>query len=250
MRKRLDLAVDHRYRIILPSRLPFDFYAKIPEFPDSAPRPPSEVILLLHGYSESGKRILDKLLPALPEDALILAPNGPFPMPQRTERGTLVTHSWYFYDPGSTQYYIDMEFAVECLRDALLGSDLPEAIAWKNWGGTPSAPKFSELPIRIIGFSQGGFLAPVAAQKLPQVRQFIGIACEYLSDEIFGEIHYRVDGIHGLQDDIVPAKEGQRTHQLLLQRGVPGEFHLLRETTHRIDDAVRTTLKHLLTSAQ
>ena len=40
---------------------------------------PKRVILLLHGLGQRGKRIYRKLLAQLPSDALIIAPNGPFP---------------------------------------------------------------------------------------------------------------------------------------------------------------------------
>ena len=42
---------------------------------------PKQVLLLLHGYMLDGKFMYDVLKQYLPEDALIIAPNGPFHTP-------------------------------------------------------------------------------------------------------------------------------------------------------------------------
>ena len=127
---------------------------------------PDQIILLLHGYSESGGGIFKKLEPLLPEKALVIAPNGPFPIPQRTPEGYRMGYSWYFYNPATDEYVFDMDTGIRFLRGLLEQLKLPN------------------LPVRLIGFSQGGYLAPFVARALPQAKQVIGIGCEFLADEL------------------------------------------------------------------
>jgi predicted esterase len=197
---------------------------------------PRELILLLHGFAESGERILRKLLPAIPqairEEAVILAPNGPFPMPVKTESGYIATFSWYFYDPTSGEYFIDMKPATEFLTRGL------EALG------------FSELPKRIVGFSQGGFLAPIAAARWKNVRQLIGVGCEYLVDEIPGvlprNVPYRVDAVHGSQDESVNPEAASDSHGHLMAAGINGSFSMIAGASHRIDDRIREAVRDAL----
>ena len=219
-------------RLWVSAPLPFDAASIAPA--DGAP--PRELILMLHGYAETGARMLKKLAAALPGElqgsALTLAPNGPFLMPHRTEQGYAATYSWYFYDPGTDEYAVDMRTSVEFLRRALESLGL------------------AELPTRIIGFSQGGFLSPIAAAGLGQVRQFIGIGCEYLVDEIPGPIPgsmpYRVDAVHGSLDEAVSLESARSSHRRLMELGVRGSFHCVDGSGHRIDDAIRSVVRQLL----
>ncbi len=196
----------------------------------------SELILLLHGFAESGERILRKLRPAIPEAlrarSILIAPNGPFPMPVKTDAGYTATFSWYFYDPSTDEYFIDMKPAVQFLASGL------EALG------------VAHLPKRIIGFSQGGFLAPIAAARLSEVRQFVGVGCEYLVDEIPGRlpnsVPYRVDAVHGSADESVNPENASDSHERLIATGVAGSFSMIGGATHRIDDRIRAAVTDAL----
>jgi len=219
-------------RLWVKVRLPFDISSQPPT--DGAH--PQEVILLLHGFAETGARMLKKIAPAIPERlrerALIVAPNAPFLMPHRTEQGYSATYAWYFYDPTTDEYAIDMSPAVDFLKEGL-----------KQLG-------LEKLPKRIIGFSQGGFLAPIAAASLENVQHLIGIGCETLVDEIPGplprSVSYRVDAIHGVLDESVSIERAQASHERLMRLEVPGSFQRLEGSGHRIDDAIREKLTALL----
>jgi len=218
-------------RVLISTPIPLDAAIVPPESGDA----PEELILLLHGFAESGERMLRKVLPAIPESlrarAVIVAPNALFPMPHKTDSGYIMTFSWYFYDPGSGEYYIDMKPAADFLVAGL------------------KAHGVAHLPKRIIGFSQGGFLAPVAASALADVRQFVGLGCEYLVDEIPGgpeAVRYRVDGIHGERDESVSVERARAAHARLISAGVSGSFTELPEVGHRIDDRMREALSRVL----
>lgn len=207
---------------------------------------PSRLILLLHGYEESGERIFRKLEPALDrffDDALIVAPNGPFPIPRRASMPSegaektgprySVGFSWYFYDFVTDEYYIDMAIAIEFLR------------------GIVSKVGAEALPKTLIGFSQGGYLAPFAAAALPGTRQVIGIGARYLDEELpAGAPVFRCDSIHGTEDDRVSFSDSMRSHQNLLARGGRGAFRALQGGGHRIDEAVRLAVRELLSEEE
>jgi predicted esterase len=197
-----------------------------------APHDPKRLVVLLHGYEQSGDKMMEKLKGVVPNDAAVLAPNGPFPVPRRTETGYRMGFSWYFWNPFTDEYYVDMEIAVgfiaELVRD--LVSQLPSP----------------ELPITLIGFSQGGYLAPFIAQAMPQVDHVIGLGCEFLVDELEHPVKYRMDAVHGAKDDVVSCENAKKAHQELVRRGVKGGFYELADTGHRIDAPMQALISDLI----
>ncbi len=221
-------------RVSVNTPLPFDCLIRKPN--SGVAR---ELILLLHGFAESGERLFRKLEPVLTEEilehALILAPNAPFPMPHKKDSGYSVTFSWYFYEPGAAEYYIDMQAAIAFVCEGLRAHG-----AW-------------DLPKRIIGFSQGGFLAPILATRLPAMKQLIGVGCEYLVDEIPGSlpqsVPYRVDAVHGSDDESVDPTAALNSHRRLLDSGVRGHFDRVEGASHKIDDLIRHSIRNALIRA-
>ncbi len=223
MRKHTTFDEENSGRLYVSAPLPFDYRIRPAKTAE-----PRELILLLHGFAESGQRILEKLEPLLPAEAVVLAPDGPFPMPHRAEHGYIMTHSWYLYDPLTKEYFIDMQLALGFLANGI------------------AQLKLAHLPKRIIGFSQGGYLAPFAAQKLSDVRQIIGVACEYLSDELTGALPARIDAVHGSADEVVALGDARSSHAALLARGVTGTFFEIEGSAHRIDGPIRKQIQALL----
>ncbi|OFZ55845.1 MAG: hypothetical protein A2428_07480 [Bdellovibrionales bacterium RIFOXYC1_FULL_54_43] len=200
---------------------------------------PSSLVLLLHGYLQSGPYLFKKLEPLIPASAIVLAPNAPFPVPVKlkgkpgeipkgTESGFRLGFSWYFYDPSKDDYYIDMESSVEYLK-ALV-----------------RALGYEELPKILVGYSQGGYVAPFAGQAFRRVTRVLGISCQFLDEEIRGAIPFRMDAIHGLSDDWVDAEVAERSHRALVNRGVEGEFILLRNSGHRITSEMADAISEQL----
>jgi predicted esterase len=207
---------------------------RVPSFLDAeyflrnSDTPPRRLVVLLHGYEQSGQRMLEKLQSVIPSDRVILAPNGPFPLPRRTETGYRLGFSWYFWNPITDEMVTDMDIAVGMMTELI------------------SRLGFSQLPTTLIGFSQGGYLAPFLAHALPQVDHIIGLGAEYLVDEIPFPICYRADAIHGAKDEVVSPQNSQKNHAELIKRGAKGEFVLLSETGHRIDASMQTEISRLI----
>ena len=73
------------------------------------------IYLLLHGYAQSGEFIFLKLQSLFPSRSLILAPNGPFPIPQifpspslpqaHNTDHFLSQYAWYFYNAPKDQFF-------------------------------------------------------------------------------------------------------------------------------------------------
>lgn len=191
------------------------------------PADADEVVLLLHGLGERGKRIFRKLLPYLPEKALILAPNGPFPI-QRNKEGRLdYGHSWYFYDKFEKKYFINQDLAKYWLRDLL------------------QLENTKKLPVTIIGFSQGGYLAPLAGNEIPETKLIIGLACEFRTALIPEPLPFPLFAIHGEQDEIVTLESAKREIDLLSKIQIPVELHVV-QGKHEINSEMGAIVKRIL----
>jgi predicted esterase len=194
---------------------------------------PKELILLLHGYSESAEKIFDRLINYLPSTAAVLAPCGLFPIPQRKGGDTQkveheMGYSWYFYNFRTDEYVIDMGSAIHYLI------------------GLIRELKLEHLPLRIIGFSQGGYLAPFVGLEQPQTRQVIGISSRFLEDEFPSLPHFRMDAVHGEVDEVIECKPAEESHRRLLQKGVQGKFIVVPNVPHRLTFEVRKKVRELL----
>jgi predicted esterase len=198
---------------------------------------PGRVFLLLHGYTQTGEKMLSRLELMISRlevgpNALIIAPNAPYPIPERKPEGWKAGFSWYFYDFSTDEYFIDMENAMTYLQGLI-----------DHYG-------LQGIPTTVIGFSQGGYLAPIFAKRCPQVDHVIGIGCEFLPDEIqcnVGDpVSFRVDQVHGADDPVVSAENSLNSHQILVSRGAKGTFEMVPEEGHRLSLKVLERVKKLL----
>jgi predicted esterase len=194
---------------------------------------PTELVLLLHGYQQTGKHLFEKLVDSCPPSAVVLAPNAPFPIPERKPDGSYrIGFSWYFYNPAIDDYFIDMRISIDFLSSLV-----------KELG-------FEALPKRIVGFSQGGYLAPFVAARLSEGRQVVGMGCELLGTEMkevgIWPPKFRMDAIHGELDEVVALAGAQRSHAQLIEQGVRGEFVTLTGVGHRITSEMRDALANSL----
>jgi predicted esterase len=211
-------------RLDIEAPLPFDYFGQEPSSGEV-----KELILFLHGYSQKGSTLLRNLADACPKGAKILAPNGPFPIPRKTDTGMKVGYSWYFYDPSQDEYLVDMRTSVKFLCSAIESLGL------------------AGVPKRIVGFSQGGYLAPFVGHAMKNVKQVVGISSGYLIDELPVQLAFRWDGIHGDKDEVVECDGAKRNHSKLASLGILGDFSVLNGVGHELNPEVVTTLKKVLT---
>lgn len=189
---------------------------------------PQEVILLLHGLGERGKRIYRKLLPYLPKNALVLAPNAPFPIPRHKEGRMDFGHSWYFYDKFERKYFINQDLAKYWLRD-LLKLENPQG-----------------LPVTIIGFSQGGYLAPLAGLEIKETKLIIGLGCEFRTSLIQEKLPFPMHAIHGEKDEVITPASALGEIKKLKNLGINVEWHTVSDAAHEISGSMGLMVKSIL----
>jgi predicted esterase len=189
---------------------------------------PKRCFVLLHGYLLDGDYIYNKLLPILNEDDLIIAPNGPFLIPVEKKETHIPKYSWYFFDVSSETYYINFEPAAEYVNHIL------------NYYNTEN------LPVTIIGYSQGGYLSPKIAEFNSNIKTIIGLACVFRNKKFKINTNTTYHQIHGNLDVIVEKKNALAEWEDLKNRGNEGNFRSLENSGHRIDNEFLAELKRLI----
>ena len=139
--------------------------------------------------------------------------------------------SWFFYDSHNQKYLIDygpsQDFITELFNDTT----------------------FMNLPITVIGYSQGGYLAAKIPEVLKRVDHVIGMACAFKKTNFKLNTNVRYDQIHGTYDTIVDFKEAikeYKKNKIISNKGV---FIELKDSSHKLDDEFVVQLKKLLNLA-
>jgi predicted esterase len=189
---------------------------------------PKQCILLLHGYGEKGSKIFKILKDHLPQDALILAPTGYYPIAEKLESRFRVGYAWYFFDTFTKEYLIDQTGPAEFLSQYI------------------NELKIEHLPLTIIGFSQGGYLAHFVAQHLKQTQKVIGIGCGFRKDLLQSKLDFKIYQIHGAVDSKVDIINAKNLFETILPQTKGGEFIQVADTDHEINRAVIQEVSRIL----
>ena len=198
-------------------------------------------LVLLHGFGENGA-IFDERFAALDGAPYArLFPDGPFPVESKDASGQVrIGRSWYQYDGDQGRFLQALSFAERHLQTTFA-----------------AAARVSPLdPDRVVllGYSQGGYLAGVAAlRNRTRYRGLVGVACriktESLGAELAAAAGYPVLLVHGRKDEHTPLARQETAHEALVQAGVRSRLvvhesghGLKRETVPEIDAFVREIL--------
>lgn len=187
-----------------------------------------KVALLLHGFGQNSEMILEDLKATLSEDYYWIIPNGVFPMPKKRKDSISYRFAWYFYNNIEEKYYIDFYYPSQVLKSLIKELD----------------PK--ERPLTIIGYSQGGYLAPFAGQEISTCEKVIGINCNYRFDMLEGSINYALYALHGDKDPIVDYENSKNSFEQLRPKIEQGDYLTIKDGTHEIDDNIRMEISKLL----
>ncbi len=188
------------------------------------------LIICLHGYGQSAEDFFKLIEPAIPQNATLLIPNGPYPLPGKARTIESLGFAWYFYDSKSKEYYVPYKIPANLIKDLINSLDL----AYRK--------KI------IIGYSQGGYLAPFLAQELNMVEKVICLNSSFRPDLMKKtESEFLVHAINGEDDDMVNPIEAKKKHEGLAKLGRCGEFNLIKDTNHRINKDMLVKLKAYLT---
>ncbi len=193
------------------------------------PDTPNQLAILLHGYQQKGELIMAMLGDCFADDTLVIAPDGPFPTVAQTGAGRrFLGFTWYFFDSEANRYLTPMDQSLDILTELILSLDL------------------GHLPTRVVGFSQGGYLAPFLAQRLPAATQVVGLNCRFRDEVLRGPLPFRLDALHGARDILVDPNRARDCHRAILADGGEGQFRELPQSGHRIDADLRLALKDML----
>ncbi len=211
-----------------PRELPIEFSTVETTLPFSfrhrAVASPKLLVIFLHGYSDHGGSFLKRLYPdgwpAALNEAAILIPNGPFPVPVKSETGWREAYSWYFYREEEQIMVISPDTAIrEC----------QQLIA--KFG-------YEDIPKILVAFSQGGYLAPQLAPKIKNVQEIVGVATGYREDYYPPPANFKLSAIHGSDDEIFPVAQARVAHGKILKQGFSGEFIEIPNLKHIAAKAV------------
>lgn len=191
---------------------------------------PQRLVLLFHGYRQRAEWIFSELSPCMNEGDLVVAVNGPFPIPRKRGDRYELDYAWYFFDQINQSYPVSMEPALEAVEE------LVESNGW------------DELPKVVIGFSQGGYLTPFLSQRLQRVEKAIGIASRFRSEVLEAPFPCALYNIHGEEDKVVDFARSQKCFQELEAKGVAGRFITIPKLAHDIDENLRGELRKILES--
>lgn len=188
-----------------------------------------ETWLLLHGYGESAFQIVKRLNPLFKNDVNILAPNAPFPLPTQTQSADKLGFGWYFYDRENDRYFIDFSIASEILNNLIIEL------------------KLDQTKLRIIGYSQGGYLAPFAGIALKNTFHVVGInsstRVDFIEDK---KLPFIFDQIHAENDEFVDPTLAKARFEQLQSYGNKGEIVFLPDETHFLSRNFLDPLNNLI----
>ncbi len=181
------------------------------------------LVVLLHGYGQSAQAIYQLVGSVIPPQFSVLVPNGPFPLPGKARTVSSLGFAWYFYDSDSDKFFVPYSVPAQLVSDLLV------RLQWQH------------KRIIIVGYSQGGYLAPFVAQELDQVAHVVCINASF-RHELMNDKKFLVHAINGADDEIVDPVQAKLRHKQLEKLGRKGDFHLVEQANHRIDSAINQTL--------
>lgn len=187
-----------------------------------------KLTLLLHGYSQSARSFSHMFGDDL--DSLDwVCPQAPLPVPVQTKSRVLLGYSWYFYDAHTKNFLVPMDISIRYLLQVLKSENLLTRIH------------------RIIGYSQGGILAPFVAQQIPSVEKVILLAGRLRPEDLFKRpVSFRIDSIHGEKDAQVEYALSKTNYEESVRRGLRGEFITLPEVGHDYVKAMSEALQQMI----
>jgi len=193
-----------------------------------SPSSPNPLVLFFHGYSDSANSLLHRLNPSHQWPYDIWSANGPFPLPIITGREIKESYGWYFINENEDKVFIPPSLTIEMIKTTLKKQNL------------------FDREIVLVGFSQGGFLAPRLAHHLPHVKMIIGLGCGYQLKDYKG-LSIPVHAIHGDKDQIIPVEKSRAAFEEL-PSSLKREYHIIPGLEHKMNSVVGDLVTRLILS--
>lgn len=175
-----------------------------------------EVALLLHGFQLDGYFMFKRYAKKFGERTKVVSPNAPFLVPLKKGTEWSPRYGWYFYDASKKSFYINYDPAAIWLRDLMKKIN-------------PEGKKTT-----VIGYSQGGYIAPKAAELIPETRKVIGINSIFRSERFKVRPEVAYHQVNGSLDEIVSPQEAREEYDKMSEQNPQGKF-LLVEAEHPLN---------------
>jgi len=212
-------------RTLIPASTEIDYYLRAPK--DDFP-----LIIFLHGFGETFGHLLRHFEKKIPHQAGILAVNGVFPLAQKKFDSPewKLRFCWYFYDSAKKEYFINQRYPAEVLAGLIQQLNL------------------EQKKKIIVGYSQGGYLAPFLGEQLENVVSCISINGEYKHQLLPEKLPFPIINICGEQDEVVDPINCRNSHEIIMKRGNSGGFYLVKRAGHQINTDITELVISEITS--
>ncbi|MGB0453497.1 MAG: hypothetical protein ACPGJV_07260 [Bacteriovoracaceae bacterium] len=198
--------------------------------------PPETINLYLHGFGQTAEQFSKIIEPILTDKDLIL--NAPFPIPNIFEKKidfasmrSDFRFTWYFYNKENDTYLIKMDSALEYIQTLLQSLNLLDH-------------KFN-----IIGYSQGGYLAPFLGQALKNVSKVLSCHASLREDKLFSEkaqkLPFSFYQINANQDEFIDNELAKERFNLAKEKFSEAQF-IEVNSKHRIKSETLEAISKIL----
>ena len=197
---------------------------------------PWPLVVALHGMGQSAE-MFDRILAPLPRDRFaLLIPDGPLPFEIREADGIREGRAWYVYTGDQAAFLESAGVTTGWLLDLVDRVTAEHPIA--------------KGPFALLGYSQGGYLAGIAAlQHADRIAGLVS-ACSRIKSELLGRVNvtrtFPVLAVHGERDRSLAVDRSRASAQALREhdfdvdfREYPSGHRLTEEQVADIDGFLR-----------
>lgn len=175
---------------------------------------PWPLVVALHGMGQSAE-LLDKVLAPLPRDRFaLLIPDGPLPYEIREADGIREGRAWYIYT-GDQDAFLESADATTAWLLGLVGR-------------IAAAHPVDADRLALFGYSQGGYLAGMAAIRNSDRVAALVSACSRIKSELLDRVEvgrrFPVLVVHGERDRSLAVDRSRASAQTLREHGFDVDF--------------------------
>ena len=196
--------------------------------------------MALHGKGDAASRFEAEALGALPPGWALLLPSGPIPRDRDGGRGgALLGDSWYLYDGDTPRFRASLDEAEAHLRRVLRAA--------RSAAGRGAV---DSRPAALLGFSQGAYLAGIAAVRNPALFRAAVLVGGRLKSEVLGPLfpgarRLRILALHGERDPSVRPGPSRESLEAARAAGLDAEFRAF-DAGHEFTPGMRAAAREWL----
>lgn len=169
------------------------------------------LLLGLHGMAQEGERFGQNLSVLLDNGIGLILPSGPYPLEVRGRHGVRQGHAWYIFTGDQPGFRESMQKSEADLLNLIqeIRRD----------------PALTGLPLDLLGFSQGGYLAGFLALRHSTLFRSCTIASarlkhEFVKEELAASPSLEMLFLHDRKDPLTKPEPVEESQKILERAGV------------------------------